>query len=170
MIKNFIKVKYFSHHNSSQQKCTLLTEYLRARWTRHCLVSIKWHWCWWRRPSWCVGAWCPPPCWWSPSRAVCAPQSSCQGSPPQTGMRSWSLDWSGAQTAATAPGNYFWNVNILPLIRTDYQHKSRDVFHPDWWSRAECAGGADGTIRIARRATLCSAVQCSAQCCPQVQT
>ena len=31
MIKYFINVKYFSHHiNSSQQKCTLLTEYLRG--------------------------------------------------------------------------------------------------------------------------------------------
>ena len=29
MIKYFINVKYFPHHNSSQQKYTLLTEYLR---------------------------------------------------------------------------------------------------------------------------------------------
>ena len=28
MIKYFINVKYFPHHNSSQQKYTLLTEYL----------------------------------------------------------------------------------------------------------------------------------------------
>ena len=30
MIKYFINVKYFPHHNSSQQKYTLLTEYLRG--------------------------------------------------------------------------------------------------------------------------------------------
>ena len=30
MIKYFINVKYFSHHNTSQQKYTLLTEHLRG--------------------------------------------------------------------------------------------------------------------------------------------